>query len=41
MEIYNNKNIIHYPSLRTMLMVENALRKAETIIDREELKKQL
>lgn len=41
MEIYKNKNIIHYPSLRTMLMVENVLRKAETTIDREELKRRL
>ena len=41
MEIYNNRNIIHYPSLRTILMVENVLKKADTIIDREELKRRL
>jgi len=41
MEIYKNKDIIHYPSLRTMLMVENVLKKADTIIDREELKRRL
>jgi hypothetical protein len=41
MEIYNNKNIIHYPSLRTMLMVEKILKKADTMIDREELKRRL
>ena len=41
MEIYKNKDIIHYPSLRTMLMVENVLKKADTTIDREELKRRL
>ena len=41
MEIYNEKEIIHYPSLRTMLMVERILRKADTMIDREELKRRL
>jgi predicted component of type VI protein secretion system len=33
--------IIHYPNLKTMLVVENALRCAETMINREELKKRL
>ena len=41
MEIYKNKDIIHYPSLRTMLRVENVLKKADTTIDREELKRRL
>ena len=41
MEIYNEKEIIHYPSLRTMLMVERILREADTMIDREELKRRL
>ena len=41
MEIYNEKEIIHYPSLRTMLMVERILKKADTMIDREELKRRL
>ena len=41
MEIYNKKEIIHYPSLRTMLMVERILREADTMIDREELKRRL
>ncbi|MFH1365529.1 MAG: hypothetical protein ABIH28_03025 [archaeon] len=41
MEIYNKKEIIHYPSLRTMLMVERILRKADTMIDREEIKRRL
>ena len=41
MNLYNNKNIIHYPSLRTMLMVEKTLRGADKTIDREELKRRL
>jgi hypothetical protein len=41
MEIYNEKDIIHYPSLRTMLMVERVLKEADTMIDREELKRRL
>ncbi|MCX6750807.1 MAG: hypothetical protein NTZ83_05090 [Candidatus Pacearchaeota archaeon] len=41
MEIYKNRDIIHYPRLRTMLMVENVLKKADTVIDREELKRRL
>jgi len=41
MDIYNEKEIIHYPSLRTMLMVEKILREADTMIDREELKRRL
>ena len=36
-----DKEIIHYPSLRTMLMVEKTLKNADTIIDREELKRRL
>jgi len=39
MEVY--KNIIHYPSLRTMLMVEKVLKEADIIIDREEIKRRL
>ncbi|HIH17276.1 MAG TPA: hypothetical protein HA282_02845 [Nanoarchaeota archaeon] len=41
METYNEEKIIHYPSLRTMLMVERVLRKADTVIDREELKRRM
>ena len=41
MKLYNEKSIIHYPSLRTMLMVENALKGAETTLSREELKRRL
>lgn len=40
MNIYN-KPVIHYPSLRTILMVEKALKEAKTTIDREELKRRL
>ncbi len=39
MEIY--KNVIHYPNLKTMLMVEKILREADTTIDREEIKRRL
>ena len=39
MKLYNN--IIHYPTLKTLLMVERVLRNAETTIDREELKRRL
>ena len=41
MEIYKNESIVHYPTLRTMLMVEKVLKDAETMIDREELKRRL
>ncbi|MEK6832990.1 MAG: hypothetical protein AABY32_02990 [Nanoarchaeota archaeon] len=41
MELYKSRDIIHYPSLRTILMVENVLKKADTLIDREELKRRL
>lgn len=35
------QEILHYPNLKTVLMVEEALKNAETTITREELKKQL
>ena len=41
MEIYKNKHIMHYPTLKTMLMVEKVLRNADIIINREELKRRL
>lgn len=41
MKIYKNNEIIHYPSLRTMLMVEKVLKEAEIMIGREELKRRL
>lgn len=41
MELYKKDEIIHYPSLRTMLLVEKILKKAETMIDREELKRRM
>ena len=33
------QEVIHYPSLKTVLMVEEALEKANTSVNREELKK--
>ena len=36
-----NKNIIHYPTLKTMLMVEKILKEADIVIDREEIKRRL
>ncbi|MCX6741795.1 MAG: hypothetical protein NTX24_01300 [Candidatus Pacearchaeota archaeon] len=41
MKIYKMENIIHYPSLKTILMIEKVLKNAETMIDREELKRRL
>ncbi len=41
MDLYNNKEIIHYPTLKTVLMVEKILKEADMIIDREELKRRL
>ena len=35
------EQIIHYPSLKTMLMVEKALKKSEVMLTREELKRKL
>lgn len=35
------KPIIHYPNLKTMLMIEKILKNAQTIITREELKRRL
>ena len=36
-----NKQTVHYPNLKTMLAVEKILRGAETMINREELKRRL
>lgn len=33
--------IIHYPSLKTVLMVEKTLKKSEMVMTREEIKKKL
>ena len=41
MNLYGNKEIIHYPTLKTMLMVEKILIEADNMIDREELKRRL
>jgi len=35
------REIIHYPSLKTVLMIEHALKNANTLLTREELKKRL
>jgi len=35
------EQIIHYPSLKTMLMVEKALKNADLMLNREELKRRL
>jgi len=35
------KEVLHYPNLKTVLMVENVLKEAETILTREEIKKRL
>ena len=42
--IYNNdtmQEILHYPNLKTVLMLETALKEAEQALTREELKKRL
>ena len=36
-----NKNIIHYPNLKTVLMVEKVLKNSELALSREEIKKGL
>jgi hypothetical protein len=41
MELYNKTPVIHYPSLRTVLIVEKILKNAELAIDREEIKRRL
>lgn len=41
MELYKKQQIIHYPSLKTVLMVEKILKNADIMIDREELKRRL
>ncbi|MEK6889401.1 MAG: hypothetical protein AABW80_04835 [Nanoarchaeota archaeon] len=41
MDIYKELSIIHYPNLKTVLMVEKVLKKAEMCIDREEIKRRL
>ena len=35
------KEILHYPNLKTVLMVEEVLKEAETTLTREEIKKRL
>lgn len=35
------QEILHYPTLKTVLMVEDAIKKADTVISKEELKRRL
>ena len=35
------ETILHFPTLRTVMMVEDAIRKADTLISRNELKRRL
>jgi len=41
MNLLTSRKIIHYPSLKTVLLVEQVLENAETAISREELKRRL
>jgi hypothetical protein len=41
MESYKIEKAIHYPNLRTVLMIEKVLRGADVMINREELKRRL
>lgn len=41
MKTYKMKQVIHYPNLKTMLMIEKILKDAQTLITREELKRRL
>ncbi|MBS3074094.1 hypothetical protein J4447_01420 [Candidatus Pacearchaeota archaeon] len=42
MNLYNKTTeVIHYPTLKTVLMIERVLRNADLMIDREELKRRL
>jgi len=36
-----NLEVIHYPNLRTVLMIEHVLKKANNLMTREQLKKKL
>ncbi|MBT7706339.1 hypothetical protein HN747_02730 [archaeon] len=41
MNLLTSKKILHYPSLRTILLVEQVLKNADLAISREELKRRL
>lgn len=41
MSLYNDTEVIHYPTLKTVLMVEKILKEADLLIDREEIKRRL
>ena len=38
---YHGECLIHYPNLKTVLMVENTLKKSNKLLSREELKEKL
>ncbi len=40
-EVFKQLEIIHYPNLKTVLMVEEVLKNANNLMTREELKKKL
>lgn len=41
MNLLKQKKILHYPSLRTVLLVEQVLKNADVTISREEIKRRL
>lgn len=41
MQLLKKSQIIHYPTLKTILAVEDILKNADIMIDREELKRRL
>ena len=42
MKLYNMKNeIIHYPNLRTVMIIEKAIQESDTVVSKSELKRRL
>jgi len=41
MQLLKRNEIIHYPTLKTILIIEDILKSADAIIDREELKRRM
>lgn len=39
--LYGDKEVLHYPTLKTVLMVEDILASSETALSREEIKRRL
>ena len=39
--LYKEKKVLHYPTLKTVLMVEEVLRTADKVLSREEIKRRL